>query len=64
MLGSYLGPGICGRYRLLTFKYALDIYKLLRDVLVLCLIGQADVGPLEEGEEGLDFRDFACLVSG
>jgi len=63
VLGSDLGLGICSRYRLLTFKCALDIYKRLRDVLVLCLIGQADVGPLEEGEEGLDFRDFAYLVS-
>jgi len=48
----------------LLFKYALDIYKYLRDVLVLYLVGQAGVGPLEEGEEGLDFRDFAYLVSG
>ena len=64
VLGSYLSPGICSRCSLLLFKCALDIYKCLRDVLVLCLVGQAGVGPLEEGEEGLDFRDFIYLVGG
>jgi len=64
VLGSYLGLGIYSRYYLLFFKSVLDIYKRLRDMLVLCLVGQAGVGPLEEGEEGLDFWDFIYLVGG
>ena len=64
MLGCYLGPGVCRRYCLLLFECTLDLYKRLGDSVVLYLVGQAGVGPSEEGEEGLDFRDFIALVSG
>ncbi len=64
MLGSYLGPGVCIGYCLLSFKCILYLNKRLGDVLVLYLIGQAGMDSLEDREEGLDFRDFACLVGG
>ena len=63
-MGYYLGLGVYRRYCLPLFKYTLDLYKRLGDSVVLYLVGQAGVGPLEEGEEGLDFRDFIALVGG